>query len=130
MALITAQLGAENYKTTIRTTTNTLISDEPVSMGGTDSGFSPMELLASALGSCTCITLKMYATHKKYNLESVEVVVNFNRDTEANFSTVTREIKLTGDLTDEQKQRMLTIANRCPIHQTITHGISINTKLI
>ncbi len=130
MANITANLGSENYATTITTSGNTIISDEPLKSGGQDKGFSPMELLASALGSCTCITLKMYANHKKYALTNVEVVVDFNRDSEANFSDVTRKIKLSGDLSDEQRQRLLTIANRCPIHQTLTHGISIDTKLV
>ncbi len=130
MAIITAIIGSDNFATTITNDRNTIVSDEPESSGGKDMGLSPMDLLASALGSCTCITIKMYANHKKWPLERVEVTVDFNRDTEANFSTVKRNIKLSGDLSEEQRQRLLLIATRCPIHQTITHGISINSKLV
>ncbi|MES2630067.1 MAG: OsmC family protein [Bacteroidota bacterium] len=130
MAIITANIGTDNYTTTIRAGNNTIVSDEDAKSGGKDLGLNPMELIAAALGSCTCITLKMYAQRKEYKLLSVEVKVDFNRDVEANFSNVQRDIVLTGDLTQAQKDRLLLIANRCPVHQTLTHTISISTKIV
>lgn len=79
MEKITAHIGAAHYKTEIRSATNTIISDEPAIVGGTDLGFTPEELLASSLAACTCITLRMYADRKEWALHDVKVEVTFEK---------------------------------------------------
>jgi len=126
MVQIKAAIGTQNYKTTITTTNHTIIADEPLQAGGEDLGFSPDELLAASLGACTSATLRMYANRKGWTeLTGVEVNVTFNRL--AGSSTMERTIVLQGNITQEQKERLLYIANRCPIHQTLTHPIDITT---
>jgi putative redox protein len=128
MASITAHIGTEHYRTEIKTETNILIADEPLHIGGGDLGFSPDELLASALGACTSATLRMYANRKGWtNLTGLHVSVTFNRGNERSF--ITRDITLEGELTEEQKTRLLEIANKCPIHRTLSNPIEISTAL-
>lgn len=129
MANITASIGQSHYATTIRSAANELIADEPIDHGGGDLGFSPSELLAASLASCTCITLRMYADRKGWPLESVEVEVNVARDAAAQTTTLVRKIKLFGILDEEQKHRLHQIAEKCPIHQTLSHPITIHTAL-
>jgi putative redox protein len=130
MALIHAQIATDHYKTILSSATNSIIADEPTSNGGTDLGFSPSELLASALGTCTCVTLRMYADRKKWDLQKIEVSVNFSRDSEKNISNIGREINLIGNLKEEEKQRLLQIANQCFIHKTLSNPINISTQLL
>jgi len=130
MANVKATIGNDHYKTILVTDTNTLIADEPLHAEGTDLGFAPTEILASALASCTAITLRMYADRKEWPLEQVDVVVTFQRDNEHNISNMNRSIELHGDLSQEQRERLLHIANQCPIHKTLTNPISVNTHLL
>lgn len=130
MALIQAQIGKDHYLTEIQTTSgNRIVADEPAASGGVDKGFSPSELLASALGACTCITLRMYADRKQWPLEKIEAHVTFVRDLEKNESFMTRTIHLQGTLDARQRERLLEIANQCFIHKTLTHPIHISTLL-
>lgn len=130
MEKINAHLGQEKYKTEIKSVTNTLIADEPFDLEGQDLGFSPKELLASALGSCTIITLKMYANHKSWNLTDVNIEVTFDWDNEASKSMFTRKIELLGDLTEEQRERLLKIADKCPVHKVLMNPTKIETSLV
>lgn len=131
MANIKSSIKDVLYQTTVRTATNTLISDEPETLGGGDTGFSPDELLAAALGACTCATLRMYADRKGWKeLLSVEAEVTFTRDPETRLSSMVRSIRLTGDLQQEQVERLLAIANKCPVHNTLTQSVAIQTELI
>ena len=106
------------------------MADEPTDKGGEDLGFSPTEILASALGACTCITLRMYADRKNWDLDSIEVSVTFTRDPEKNESDMKREITLIGALKEDERQRLLQIANQCPIHKTLSNPIHISTSLL
>ncbi len=124
---VSAFIENETYKTVIQTATNTLVSDEPLVNGGLDMGFNPFELLASALASCTCATLKMYANRKEWVIEKIAVDVTFERNTEENTSTFERTISFVGKLNDEQKQRLLAIANVCPVHKIFASPIIVNT---
>lgn len=131
MAKVIASIGTALYKTEIKTATNSLISDEPVSAGGMDLGFSPEELLASALAACTGGTLRMYANRKGWvALTAIHVEVEFSRNVQANVAQMNRKIELIGDLSEEQTTRLLAIANKCPIHNTLTHTITIDTTLV
>ena len=115
------------YFTEISSATNDLIADEPISNGGTGKGFAPMELLASSLAACTSITLRMYADRKEWDLQSIEVTVDIERNNDT--STFERTIDLKGNLTEEQTHKLLDIANHCPIHKILNSYISIQTTL-
>lgn len=129
MAEATAHISTAHYKTEVQNGRNSVIADEPESAGGTDLGFSPEELLAGALASCTCITLRMYADRKGWPLKDVKTKIIFGRDLAANVSNLVREIELSGELTDEQRKRLLFIADHCFIHKTLTNPVHIQTVL-
>lgn len=129
MGKIIASIGAELYKTEIQSETNFIISDEPESSGGKDLGFAPKELLASSLAACTCITLRMYANRKGWDLTDVKVEVTFETDSVENKFKIMRNIQLFGNLENDQKKRLINIADKCPIHKILTNPIEITTEL-
>ncbi len=116
-----------------------LVADEPREAGGADSGPDPFSFLLAALGACTAMTLQMYAQRKGLPLEKVEVSLRHERihaedcmdceTKEGKISRIERYISLTGALTAEQRARMLEIAKRCPVHQTLTSEIVIQDYL-
>lgn len=130
MAIVHAKINRDHYRTLLTTEKNSIIGDEPLRNGGQELGFSPSELLAAALGNCTCITLRMYADRKEWDLQSVEVNIIFERDQEKNESFFRREVKLTGNLDAAARERLLHIADQCYIHKILTHPIHIKTILL
>jgi putative redox protein len=130
MVKVSGQITTDHYKTILSNTKHEVIADEPNSSGGTDLGFSPSEFLCSALASCTCITLRMYADRKKWNLEKVEVHVDMAKEAAQNNTVIHRQIKLFGNLTDEQKKHLMEIAEQCPIHKTLSNPIHIKSTLV
>ncbi|MNX36348.1 OsmC-like protein [compost metagenome] len=128
MIKIAAHIGTELYKTEIKSETNYIISDEPENSGGKDLGLAPKELLASALAACTSITLRMYANRKGWDLTDVKVEVRFDQNpTESKFQII-RSIELSGSLDATQKERLLIVANSCPVHKILTNPIEITTE--
>ena len=101
-------------------------ADEEAEKGGDDTGATPHELLLAALGSCTAMTLKLYAERKGWPLENVQVTLN-GTNGEAGY-VITRQVRIHGDLDAEQRQRILEIADKCPVHRTLMGDITINTK--
>lgn len=130
MANVHARIEKAHYATTIRSASNEIVADEPLDQMGGDSGFSPSELLGASLAACTAITLRMYADRKGWPLEAVEVDINVERDAATKMSTIIRNIQLFGSLDEEQKSRLLQIADKCPMHQTLTQPITIQSHLI
>ena len=134
----------EGFRTQIIAGAHTLIADEPKEAGGTDEGPSPYELLLAALGACTAMTLKMYVERKNLPITDVEVSLTFDRihidDCEScvkeerlndqEVQHISRLIYVTGDVTEEQKERLLYIAGRCPVHVTLHSNPHVEDALI
>jgi putative redox protein len=96
-----------------------LIADEPREKGGTDLGPAPSELLAASLGSCTAITIEMYAGRKEWGLGTVEVAVDYTEATADGPPTFEVTITLGAELSEENRDRLLTIAGKCPVHKAL-----------
>lgn len=129
MEKITAHIGAQNYKVDVRGEKQSLIIDEPKELGGEDLGLNPKELLAASLGACTSITLKMYANHKGWDLTDVNVEVTFDWDKETSKSVFSRKIKLIGTLDDIQRERLLKVADSCPVHKVLMNPTELESTL-
>lgn len=124
-------IGTDNFLTTIQSGKHQLIADEPESKGGKDKGSSPYQLLLASLGSCSVITLKMYAQNKKWDLISVDVKLNMEqvqRESEK-VMVITRKISLSGNLDTEQKERLLAVAKACPVAKILTGTVEIESSL-
>jgi putative redox protein len=117
-----------------------LKGDEPVAFGGTDTGPSPYDFLLAALGTCTSMTISFYARRKGWPLEKVAVSLHHAKihatdcaecETKVGkIDRIEREIELTGALTTEQRAKLMEIADRCPVHQTLTSEINIRTRAV
>ncbi len=137
---VTAQTRAGGFRTDVQLGAHNLVADEPASVGGSDLGPSPYDLLSAALASCTSMTLKMYADHKKLPLVSATVTVEHDKvhardcedceSTEGRIDEFRRSIALEGELSAEQRERMLEIADRCPVHRTLHGEVKVRSKLV
>jgi putative redox protein len=128
MALITSRHQTKLYEVIMESPSgNTLIADEPKENGGGDMGFSPKELLLSSLAACTSATLRMYANRKAWDLQEVLLTVSLVTDNAS--TTINRKIEFKGDLSSEQKDRLLAVANACPVHKILSNTINIETSI-
>ena len=139
---VVVRLEGEDFTTEIQADEHSLIADEPISFGGNDFGMSPYELLNASIGACTAMTLKMYSRRKKWPLEEVKVHLSYSKslkyeehqanpeNSNSRIDRFEKELELIGDLTEEQKRRLLEIANKCPVHRTIASPSQFASKLI
>ncbi|QLQ34211.1 MAG: OsmC family protein [Candidatus Thiothrix singaporensis] len=118
-----------SYTCDINAGKHQLVADEPVPLGGDDLGAAPYQYLKAALGACTAMTLRMYAERKKWPLTNAIVTLRHSRDANKQ-SVFERDIQLVGELNDDQRERLLDIADRCPVHKTLSHGATILSKLV
>ena len=138
--VIVASAGQGKFEQLLLDGRHTLIADEPASAGGADVGPGPYELLLMSLGSCTSMTLQMYASRKKWPLAQVVVRLRHSKvyaeDCEncekptARIDRIEREIEVIGALDAEQRSRLLEIANQCPVHRTLSSRIDIKTTAV
>lgn len=123
------ELEGNTYKTKIFAGGHFIYADEPDDLGGTDQGMTPGALLLASLGSCTAITLKMYANKKNIQLESIKIALRICEEKNMNETTVIeRDITLRGDLSSEEHLRLMQIADKCPIHKLLKNPINIISK--
>lgn len=123
-AAVVATSTGEDYRVDIRSGRHRLAADEPQSNGGADTATTPVGLLLSALGSCTAITLRMYAQRKQWPLESVRVHLGYEKGPDRT-ARITRRIDLVGELDEAQRARLLDIAERTPVTRAVSGGTPI-----
>lgn len=132
---VKARVGSSGYRVDLHARTHGLTADEPRPLGGTDAGPTPYELLLASLASCTAMTLRMYADRKHWPLEDAVVLLRQSRPHEPDCETcetesvgvvrIERRIELSGALSEQQRERLLQIADRCPLKQTLERGMTI-----
>ena len=136
---VTSRVGRTPYRTDVSARGFGFTADEPFAVGGTDAGPTPYEYLLGALGGCTAITLRMYADRKGWPLDGVDVSLRTARSHEPDceecersavgITRLERKIELHGPLDDDQRRRLLLIADRCPVKQTMERGIQMETLM-
>ena len=129
IAKVKAVIGKDHYQTKLEAGANSLVADEAIANGGGHKGFSPFELLASSLAACTSITLRMYVDRKQWKVTNIEVTVTIEKDEIHEATHFERAITFEGDLTDEHREKLLDIANHCPVHKALSKSIYINTLI-
>jgi uncharacterized OsmC-like protein len=140
MATITADL-TTGYAVEIRAGNHVWRADEPLDAGGTDLGPSPYELLMSAVAACTCITVSMYCERKGWNLHSISARYELDKvhandcedcddEEQGRIDRVRSEIFIEGDFDEEQRARLSDVAQRCPVHKTLDHGVTFTTECL
>lgn len=127
---VIATIHQEKYSTILETPSGTFIADEHLEAGGTQKGMNSHELLLAGLATCTAITLRMYADRKAWSIIGIQVQVNITTEADPEKGTrIERSIQLSGTFTSEQEERLLYIANRCPIHKILSGTMHIHTTL-
>ena len=138
-AIVVSARSQDQFLSFINADGHPLLADEPAAYGGGDQGPTPYDYLSVALGTCTAMTLNLYARHKEMPLEAVTVATRHNRIHAEDCETCMtqtgkvdqfeRLIRLEGKLTDEQRRKLLAIADRCPVHKTLHSEVTINSRL-
>lgn len=127
MTNATAHIGRDRYRTRIEASGHPITADEPERLGGANAGPAPYDLLLSALGACTAITLRMYADRKEWPLDSLDVDLRIVRNGDE--TRIERTLRPVGDLDEARRARLADIAERTPVTLTLKSGIAIHTQL-
>lgn len=138
---IVVKTGHGKFGTEVHTASHRFVADEPASYGGDDSGPTPYDLLLAALGTCTAMTMRMYAERREWPLEGATIHLTHDRNhqedcehvvegEEGRIQALNRRIELDGELTDEQRARIMDIADKCPVHRTLTGHLHIHTRRV
>ena len=135
---VVVRTGKTGYQTEIVANGHHLIADEPIPLGGADTGPTPYDYLVAALGACTSITLRMYADRKQWPLDSIVVRLRHQKihaedckqceTREGKIDFIEREIEMNGDLSIEQREKLMKIADKCPVHRTLHSEIHVESK--
>lgn len=127
---VTGNIGSQKYLCTISWRNGQLIMDEPESNGGKDLGPDPYSTLLASLAGCTLATLRMYIDRKGWNIPEIKISVNAQQELDGEFETVfSRQITFSSEITQEQKERLLIIADKCPVSKILKGKITINTQM-
>lgn len=128
-SLLTAQaiIDRSHYQTIIKVDNHVVIADEPIAIGGQETGASPQGLLLASLGSCTAITLRMYIDRKMWAVD--EITVDLELFSVPGGTLIERQLSFKGELNDDQRKRLVQIADACPIHKMLTGSIRVETEL-
>ncbi len=136
---VAVSIGNEGFTSEVIAGNHRLTADEPKDFGGNDFGPSPYDFVASGLGACTAMTMRMYAERKKWNLQKVIVHVNHGKEhamdaqeentPQRKIDVFKREIEIYGELDESQRQRLMQIADKCPVHKTLEANAKIETKI-
>lgn len=131
--------GEQHYKTVMTVGRHEITADEPKDLGGQDQGPDPYDLLLMSLGSCSAITMRMYADRKKWSLEDVYLELRHYKvhardceaceDSDARLDYIEKEIIVKGDLNEEQVARLLEISKKCPVHRTLLSENNIDSTI-
>lgn len=132
-------LGDTNYKTVMTAGNHELIADEPEDVGGKNEGPDPYDYLLMALGSCSVITMKMYADRKEWPIDDIYVEMRHHKahaedcedcdDPKARIDKIEKDLIVKGDLSEEQMERLLEISKKCPVHKTLLNDIEISSTI-
>ena len=128
--VIIVQGNGVDYAQQIKVGDHCFSADEPVSLGGGNTGPTPYDLLLGALGSCTSITMTMYARRKEWPVENITVRLRHRKEKDEHgkpLDVIEREIEIAGELSAEQRKRLLEVAERCPVHRTLSNAVKIVT---
>ena len=126
------EIGKDLYRTEVRSAGHLVIADEPVETGGKNLGMNPNEFLLASLGTCTAMTLRMYADRKKWAVEKIRVDLTLDvvKSEQQQTSFIKRHISIEGELSAEQRQRMIKIADQCPLHKILNNPVVISSNLL
>lgn len=129
---VSVEIGRDRYRTEITADGHAIISDEPLELGGTNEGMNSSMLLLASLGSCTAITLRMYADRKKWPLEKVRIELSMDviKSELQQTTHIKKHLHLEGPLSKEQKERLKQISDLCPLHKILSNPVVITTNVL
>ena len=129
--VVVAENGKGRYQQAVTVGQDQLLADEPVDVGGADAGPAPFDFVMAGLGACTSMTLRMYAERREFPLTHLSVSLSYDKVTVDGVARdhIQRTITLEGELSDEQRQRLLEIANKCPVHRALSQSLLIDSAI-
>lgn len=130
--VIVEESGNGKYQQNVTAAVHQFLADEPLDMGGNDTGPAPFDLVMAGLGACTSMTIRMYADMKQIPLSGVKVTLHYSkREVDGKkLDHIERQIALSGDLSEADRGKLLIIANKCPVHKALEGNLKIDSRLV